>query len=327
MDEIKVIGSYKELKEIFGQNETLEIIPEIPMDYHPFLKSGYYGFKDTTKRNYIFAVDKVDDVNCSIECHLVGHYNFDSNERCGYRCGNFVKCMWYLTVGEVYYYNTKFQPDFEYKPFILDSTMKIAMIVAGIKDVDQIRDNGGKKEHTDLSKPSRTDLKKLVTKRDVAREDKDDYKDTLFDKDLRISGRKQMNKATKIAMKITADYGKIAADLGRVWPNEGDHINKVNAGQFDNCFKAWMIWLQAETDQYYKKNFSNLEPKKFSFSRGRNYIKIIEDNRSVYCFVNTKNGDILKAASWNAPAKHARGNIFERDSWKNCGPYGPAYLR
>lgn len=49
--------------------------------------------------------------------------------------------------------------------------------------------------------------------------------------------------------------------------------------------------------------------------------------RSVYCFVQKDNGDILKAASWKAPAKHARGSIFNADNLQGCGPYGVQYLR
>ena len=320
-EQIKIIGSYKELKQLFNQSETFEIIPETPMDYHPLLKEGCYGFNDTTKRNYIFSVDNVDDINGVIECHLVGHYDFNTNERCGYRCGNFVKCIWYLTVGEVYYYNVKFQPDFEYIPFVLDKVMKIAMKVAA-KDVDQTRDNGGKIEHTDLSKPSRTDLKKQVTKRDVPKEDKDDYKDTLFDEDLRTSS----NKAIKIAIEITKEHNKMAVNLGAPWKDEETHIDMVNSGKFDVYFKLWQNWIDSENEKYWKMNFPNSESKKMTFNRGRNYIRIIHDG-SAYCFINLKNGDILKPASWNAPAKHARGNIFDTSSWKNCGPFGVTYLR
>ena len=62
---------------------------------------------------------------------------------------------------------------------------------------------------------------------------------------------------------------------------------------------------------------------------GRKYAKIIRTGQSmVYCFVNKENGDILKAASWAAPAKHARGNIFDADGGKSAlGPYGAKYLR
>jgi hypothetical protein len=58
------------------------------------------------------------------------------------------------------------------------------------------------------------------------------------------------------------------------------------------------------------------------YKPGSKYLKIIREddmNRSVHSFiVNTKTdkkfkyGDILKAASWNAPARNfARGNVFE----------------
>ncbi len=48
----------------------------------------------------------------------------------------------------------------------------------------------------------------------------------------------------------------------------------------------------------------------------------------VHVFVDMETGDVLMPASWAAPAKHARGNIY--DQWnglKSMGPYGPAYLR
>lgn len=60
---------------------------------------------------------------------------------------------------------------------------------------------------------------------------------------------------------------------------------------------------------------------------------------SVYCFVaaadghnrtlgSWKQGDIFKPASYKAPAKTPRGNIFNDDNGLDCcGPYGVAYLR
>lgn len=44
--------------------------------------------------------------------------------------------------------------------------------------------------------------------------------------------------------------------------------------------------------------------------------------------VNHQPGDVLKPASWRAPAKHARGNLFDDKGglgWMSS--YGPAYLR
>ena len=67
---------------------------------------------------------------------------------------------------------------------------------------------------------------------------------------------------------------------------------------------------------------------------GRKYAKLTAmstrgGNRggSVYCFVNRENGDILKAANWKAPAKHARGNVTGLNRMKAVGPHGARYLR
>jgi len=38
-----------------------------------------------------------------------------------------------------------------------------------------------------------------------------------------------------------------------------------------------------------------------------------------------KKGDLLKAATWKAPAKHARGNII--DGTARYGEYGPSYIK
>ena len=55
---------------------------------------------------------------------------------------------------------------------------------------------------------------------------------------------------------------------------------------------------------------------------GKRYIKLVAGendpvtgeprphNRSVHSFVEVATGDIFKAASYKAPAKHARGNIY-----------------
>jgi hypothetical protein len=63
---------------------------------------------------------------------------------------------------------------------------------------------------------------------------------------------------------------------------------------------------------------------------GRKYARVFVErtggSRSVYCFVDRTTGDVLKAASWKAPAKHARGNIFAADPLKGVGQYGAAYL-
>ena len=66
---------------------------------------------------------------------------------------------------------------------------------------------------------------------------------------------------------------------------------------------------------------------------GRRYAKLVRSNqsgsdRSVHCFVDLTNGDVLKAASWKAPAKHARGNIHDANNGLGgVTHHGGAYLR
>lgn len=53
-------------------------------------------------------------------------------------------------------------------------------------------------------------------------------------------------------------------------------------------------------------------------SRGRRYVRVYtnhkERGKSAHSFIDRANGDVLMAASWKAPAKHARGNIYNEDS-------------
>jgi hypothetical protein len=70
----------------------------------------------------------------------------------------------------------------------------------------------------------------------------------------------------------------------------------------------------------------------FWFSKGRSYYKIIRSdydnkNDSVHAFVNMCNGDIYKPASWNAPYKDARYNIWnEYDKLLNDCEWSGEYL-
>src|SRR5438105_4247098 len=50
---------------------------------------------------------------------------------------------------------------------------------------------------------------------------------------------------------------------------------------------------------------------RFSIEIGSKFIKVVRGN-SIHCFVDKKTGDVFKAASFRAPAKGARGNIFDR---------------
>ena len=68
----------------------------------------------------------------------------------------------------------------------------------------------------------------------------------------------------------------------------------------------------------------------FTYQTGRKNIKIVENSViggwSVYCFIEKDTGNILKAASRKAPAKGARGSIWNDDCDvgvnKPCNVYG-----
>ena len=73
----------------------------------------------------------------------------------------------------------------------------------------------------------------------------------------------------------------------------------------------------------YNSNF------KVEVKKGRKYWKVITDN-SVHCFVDVKNGDVYKPASWNKPAAIVRYNlldnpeiVYERCDWAG----GYLYIR
>ena len=75
-------------------------------------------------------------------------------------------------------------------------------------------------------------------------------------------------------------------------------------------------YVKQDYNKYGYNSSFNVEIKK-----GRKYYKVITEN-SVHCFVDVKNGDVYKAASWNKPAAIVRYNlltnpeiVFERCDW------------
>jgi hypothetical protein len=89
---------------------------------------------------------------------------------------------------------------------------------------------------------------------------------------------------------------------------------------------------QAIVSAYFARSFPSLTPTSlsFDFKGGMRYAKIIATTqglgagqRSVFGFVDMRSGDILKAASWKAPAKNfARGNVHTTGATKGVGPHG-----
>ena len=103
--------------------------------------------------------------------------------------------------------------------------------------------------------------------------------------------------------------------------------------KFTDAFQNFLNLLQNFFDEYYKqcKTPENLWKKIKTYEGGR-YIKVATfygDNcgESVYAFVEKETGAIFKPAGWKAPAKHARGNIFDQNPISCCNPHGVKYLK
>jgi len=106
-------------------------------------------------------------------------------------------------------------------------------------------------------------------------------------------------------------------------------------------FKDFIEGVQSLVNSDFAKHYPTLVPNLITFEEGRRYVRIVSvrrhkdsqtgeiksEGRSVWGFVDKTNGDILKAAGWKAPAKHARGNIFSANPFQGCDWTGPAYLR
>lgn len=65
---------------------------------------------------------------------------------------------------------------------------------------------------------------------------------------------------------------------------------------------------------------------------GKKYVRIVatrhSDQRSVFCFIDQTNGDVLKAAGWKVPAKGKRGSILAEDCGRSAiNEYGANYCR
>ena len=78
--------------------------------------------------------------------------------------------------------------------------------------------------------------------------------------------------------------------------------------------RKWTLMLcDALLDNFKSRNGGGSSDYKFYIESGRKYHKIIMEtgagSRSVHAFVDKKTGEVYKAASFKAPAKHVRFNL------------------
>jgi hypothetical protein len=113
--------------------------------------------------------------------------------------------------------------------------------------------------------------------------------------------------------------------LPTLWGEKSDGLARLD---------RWLWAAQDIVNDYYSTKLSNLTPSLLEMSDGRRYIRVdcIVDGglgqRSVWAFIDKTNGDILKPAGYKAPAKHARGNLFDiNEGIGMLTPEGPVYLR
>ncbi len=104
---------------------------------------------------------------------------------------------------------------------------------------------------------------------------------------------------------------------------------------FEAALASWLKGAQERINTNYAKNYPNLVVPQLKLERGRRYIRVVRHletkgqvvMHSAHAFIDT-NGDVLKPASYKTPAKHARGNIFDKwNGLRYVSAYGPAYLR
>ena len=109
-------------------------------------------------------------------------------------------------------------------------------------------------------------------------------------------------------------------------------FSETNGLSFDEAMDNLLVKIQESYDTWGAGMDKTLD---LSLKVGRKFIKVVEGGR-VWGFVAKVDGthkgvpmlkgDILKAATWRAPAKHSRGSIFDSEMHKSFSWTGPNYL-
>ena len=105
-------------------------------------------------------------------------------------------------------------------------------------------------------------------------------------------------------------------------------------------FVTWLAACAKLCDDHMTQHYPNLPKEILVPHFGTRYVRISKISKEIdsrtgrpvrcfaWAFLDRTNGDVLKPATYRAPARHARGNLFDAFGGLNSmGPYGPAYLR
>lgn len=103
---------------------------------------------------------------------------------------------------------------------------------------------------------------------------------------------------------------------------------------FETALSAYIERVQELQNAHYAQYEGRLTPPLIVAERGKRFVRIVKveqgisSGRSVHSFVDTKDGAVLKAASWKKPeTKNPRGNIYNPDPVDGVTAHGAKYLR
>ena len=97
--------------------------------------------------------------------------------------------------------------------------------------------------------------------------------------------------------------------------------------------QSWVATdAQTSINDYYTSSLPSLRVPELTVKFGQKYAQVW-NGTTIWAFIALTDevakaqrvGDLLKPASWRAPAKHSRGNIIEGTA--AYGPYGPEYIK
>lgn len=101
---------------------------------------------------------------------------------------------------------------------------------------------------------------------------------------------------------------------------------------FKEKLESFLAGAEAIRKAYWEKSRYVGPPEPLAAQWLQKRVRVVEMREgapaSAFCFVDFETGEVLKCAGWAAPAKGARGNIFdEQNGLGRIGPYGPEYNR